>query len=114
MSDSILIACIILTAIFLVAFGISREPRGFRKVFQEFFRKNTPVDVNRNKVIDESLKHYGIIVAMFVLVLDVGLFVWGVTETARAKPLDLSPAERAKANEIRRLGGGGKFGKIVQ
>lgn len=104
---SIQIACIILTALFILTFGISREPRGWRRFFQSVFAKNTEFSVNRNKAIDESLKRNGIYIAMILLVLDVGLFVWGVTEPARMKQGKMTSEERAKLQELKRIGGGG-------
>ncbi|MDB6120409.1 MAG: hypothetical protein JWO08_4190, partial [Verrucomicrobiaceae bacterium] len=41
--------------------------------------------MNKNKVIDENLKTYGIIIAMVLLVADVSLFVWGMTYTDRMR-----------------------------
>ncbi len=105
MPIEIQIACIVLTALFFLAFGVAREPRGWRRLYQSTFGSGTDFSVNRNKVIDESLKRYGIAIAMTILVVDVGLFVWGVTYQARMKQNNMSAEERAKIEEIRRMGG---------
>lgn len=110
---SIQIACIILTALFFLAFGIAREPRGWRRLFQSMFARNAEFSVNRNKAIDEKLKRNGIVIAMILLVLDVGLFVWGITEPARLKQSSMTAEERAKAEELKRLGGGGLGNKTL-
>jgi len=102
------IACIILTALFFFAFSVAREPRGWRRLFQSMFMKGGDFSVNKNKIIDESLKKYGIWVAMFLLVTDVGLFVWGVTYPDRMKAALQTPEERDKLMEIRKtLGSSG-------
>ena len=106
------IACVILTALFFLAFGIAREPRGWRRLFQSMFAKSGEFSVNKNKAIDESLKRNGIVVAMIILVIDVGLFVWGITESARVKQNSLTPEERAKMEEIKRIGGSGFKQKV--
>ncbi len=96
------IACIILTALFFFAFSVAREPRGWRRLFQSLFSKSGDFSVNKNKIIDESLKKYGILVAMVLLVADVGLFVWGVTYSDRMKAAMQTPEERDKLTEIRK------------
>ena len=69
------IICIVLTALFVWAFVIAREPRQWRRLFQSVFSKGEQFSVNKNKVIDESLKSYGIVIAMALLVVDVYFFV---------------------------------------
>lgn len=101
------IACIILTALFFFAFSVAREPRGWRRLFQSMFVKSSDFSVNKNKVIDESLKKYGILVAMILLVADVSLFVWGVTYPDRMKAAQQTPEERDKLSEIRKNLGSG-------
>ena len=54
------IACVILTALFIWSFSIAREPRGWRRLFQSMFSKSETFSVNKNKVIDEALKRYGL------------------------------------------------------
>jgi hypothetical protein len=100
------IAFIILTALFLLAFSVAREPRGWRRLVQSAFGSKQEISVNKNKRLDETLKSYGIIVAMCFLVADVGVIVWGVTYKFRVDEGKMSAEERAKANEMRRLGGG--------
>lgn len=79
------IACVILTALFIWSFSVAREPRGWRRLFQSMFSKSETFSVNKNKVIDESLKKYGILIAMAILVADVTCFVMGVTHDKRSK-----------------------------
>jgi hypothetical protein len=79
------IAIIVLTALFLWTFSIAREPRGWRRLFQSMFSKSDNFSVNKNKVIDESLKRYGIFVAMAILVADVTCVVMMVTHPLRHK-----------------------------
>ena len=94
------IACVILTALFIWSFSIAREPRGWRRLFQSMFSKSESFSVNRNKVIDEALKRYGIVIAMVILVVDVSCFVLGVTYPFREKLRHLSPEQRESMNEI--------------
>jgi len=101
------IACIVLTALFFFAFSVAREPRGWRRLFQSMFATNTNFSVNRNKVIDESLKRYGIVIAMAILVVDVGLFVWGVTDRSRKSIENMSAEDIMKLNEIQKIHGAG-------
>ena len=99
------IACIVLTALFVWAFSIAREPRQWRRLYQATFSKGENFSVNRNKVIDETLKKYGIIVAMAFLVADVGFFVAGVTYRQRVHAKELSPEERNRLMEQNRIQG---------
>lgn len=94
------IACVILTALFIWSFSIAREPRGWRRLFQSVFSKSETFSVNKNKVIDEALKRYGIVVAMIILVVDVSCFVLGVTYPFREKLRNLSPEQRDHMMEI--------------
>jgi uncharacterized membrane protein AbrB (regulator of aidB expression) len=94
------IACVILTALFIWSFSIAREPRGWRRLFQSMFSKSEAFSVNKNKVIDEALKRYGIVVAMVILVADVSCFVLGVTARYREKMRHLTPEQRENMNEI--------------
>lgn len=94
------IGCVILTALFIWAFSIAREPRGWRRLFQSVFSKSETFSVNKNKVIDETLKRYGIVVAMIILVADVSCFVLGVTYRFREKLRNLSPEQRENMQEI--------------
>ena len=97
------IACIVLTALFVWSFSVAREPRGWRRLFQSFFSKSGDFSVNKNKVIDENLKKYGIIIAMIILVADVSCFVWGVTHRYRNSARNMSKQERDQLNEINRV-----------
>ena len=97
------IACVILTALFIWSFSIAREPRGWRRLFQSMFSKSESFSVNKNKVIDEALKRYGIVIAMCILVVDVSCFVLGVTYPFREKLRALSPEQRENMNEINKF-----------
>lgn len=97
------IACIVLTALFVWSFSVAREPRGWRRLFQSFFSKSGDFSVNKNKVIDENLKKYGIIIAMIILVADVSCFVWGVTYRYRTSAKQMTKDERDRLNEINRV-----------
>jgi hypothetical protein len=99
------IACIVLTALFIWAFSIAREPRGWRRLYQSMFSKGDDFSVNRNKAIDEQLKKYGIIVAMIILVADVSCFVLGVSYPHRMKRQQMSAEELFRMNEIKRIEG---------
>lgn len=99
------IICIVLTALFVWSFSVAREPRQWRRLFQAKFSKGRDVSVNRNKVIDECLKKYGIIVAMIILVADVGFFIWGATHRDRMNAEAMSPEERFRLSEQAKIQG---------
>ncbi len=99
------IICVILTALFIWSFSVAREPRGWRRLFQSIFAKSETFSVNKNKAIDESLKRYGIIVAMVILVVDVSCFVMGVTHPYRERAKILSRQQRDSLNEINKIQG---------
>lgn len=105
------IACVILTALFLWSFSIAREPRGWRRLFQSMFSKSETFSVNKNKVIDESLKKYGIIVAMVILVADVTCFVMGVTYPYRERARQVSRQQRENIDEIKKIQGSPDFSR---
>jgi hypothetical protein len=97
------IACIVLTALFVWSFSVAREPRGWRRLFHSFFSKSGEFSVNKNKIIDENLKKYGIVIAMVILVADVSCFVWGVTHRYRKSAQQMTKEERERLNEINRV-----------
>lgn len=99
------IGFILLTALFAVAFSISREPRQWRRFWQARIARVEEVSVNRNKYLDEQLKHYSILIAMAFLVLDVGVIVAGLTHKYRNTPSTLTEEQRLRVEEQRRLGG---------
>ena len=99
------IACIVLTALFFFSFSVAREPRGWRRLFQSMFATSADFSVNRNKVIDENLKRYGIFIAMAILVLDVSLFVWGVTYRNRMSMQNMTQEQMMRLNEIHKING---------
>jgi len=99
------VACIVLTALFVWSFSIAREPRQWRRLFQSMFSRSEEFSVNKNKVIDESLKKYGIVIAMVILVADVGCFVAGVTYRHRMQMKALSPEDWYRLNEQNKIEG---------
>lgn len=103
------IAVIVLTALFLWTFSIAREPRGWRRLFQSMFSKSENFSVNKNKVIDETLKRYGIFVAMAILVADVACVVLMVTHPLRHRYDGRDPREvqelLMQQNEMRKIDG---------
>ncbi|TLD70827.1 hypothetical protein FEM03_11000 [Phragmitibacter flavus] len=107
------IACIILTALFLLTFSIARNPRSWRRLYQA--KVQGPRDhfsVNRNKRIDEKLKRYGIIVAMVFLVADVSCFVLGFTYRHRADARELTPEEQSERQDLKRFKSGKSPGAL--
>lgn len=99
------IACVILTALFIWSFSVAREPRGWRRLFQSMFSKSETFSVNKNKVIDESLKKYGILIAMAILVADVTCFVMGVTHPFRERAKLQSRQQKESIQEINKIQG---------
>lgn len=97
------IACIVLTALFVWSFSIAREPRQWRRLYQSMFSKGEEFSVNKNKVIDESMKKYGIVVAMIILVADVACFVTGVTHKDRMRAKQMSPEDWYRINEQNKI-----------
>lgn len=97
------IICIILTALFVWSFMVAREPRQWRRLYQSKFGQAENFSVNRNKQIDESLKKYGIIIAMIFLVADVGVFLWGATYQSRMERDQLSREELLRLSELERI-----------
>ncbi len=112
------IACLILTALFFFAFSVAREPRGWRRLFQSMFSKSGEFSVNKNKVIDETLKKYGILIAMMILLADVSIFVWGLTEVQRKQEAETNNEERVRINEYNNLkansGGESRRGVLIK
>jgi hypothetical protein len=100
------IACIVLTALFVWSFSVAREPRQWRRLFQSTFSKAQEFSVNKNKVIDESLKKWGILIAMVFLVIDVACFVAGVTYSDRMQAQRMSADDWYHLDEQNKLQGG--------
>jgi hypothetical protein len=95
------IACIVLTALFLWTFMVARNPRQWRRLFQAIFCRADRFSINRNKVLDERITRYGIIVAMVIFVIDVGVFVAGMSHRSRiqANPV---PVEEWQGKSLQR------------
>ena len=101
------IACIILSALFIWTFAIARNPRSWRRLYQSKFCRPEDHSVNRNKMLDERIKRYGIIVAMAFLVADVSCVVMGVTTRIRNEDdRSMTKEERLRAIEAERIQGG--------
>ena len=79
------IACIILTALFVWAFIVARDPRKWRRWYQAMFSRADRFSINRNKVIDEKIAKYGIIIAVIIFVADAAIFVTGITHSSRMR-----------------------------
>lgn len=94
------IACIVLSGLFLWTFSIARDPRGWRRLFQAKFSRRDNFSVNKNKKIDETLKKWGITIAMMFLIADVTCFIFGLTYQIRNRQHDMTPEEKAKLLEI--------------
>ncbi len=99
------IACIVLTALFVLSFSISREPRQWRRLYQSLFQRDEPISVNKNKVIDEKLKTYGIAIAMVFLVADVAFFVAGITYRDRIERNQKTTEEWYRIQELNKVQG---------
>ena len=97
------IICVILIALFLWAFSISRDPRSWRRLYQTHFARNTEFSVNRNKRLDEEIKKYGIMVAMVFLVAGVTFFVLGLTYRYRVDQKPLTKEEQLRREDINRF-----------
>ncbi len=112
------IAVIVLTALFFFAFSVAREPRGWRRLFQSVFASSDGFSVNKNKVIDETLKKYGMVVAMLFLLADVGIVVLRVKQRTDSKLGRMDPEQMQKMIEIQKIqsqnGGGGARSSIAQ
>ncbi len=96
------IACIVFMGFFLWTFSIARDPRGWRRLYQTKFARKDEFSVNKNKRIDEAIKKWGILVAMFFLVIVVALFVSGITYSARSKKHILTEDERFHAIDVQK------------
>jgi hypothetical protein len=100
------IICIILTAFFLWTFSIARDPRGWRRLYQAKFAKKEDFSVNKNKKFDETIKKYGILIAMGFLVADVTFFVLGVTHKHRANQRPLTKEEQLQRSDMEKYKSG--------
>jgi hypothetical protein len=72
------ITCIVLTGLFLWSFVVARNPRQWRRLYQALFCRPDRFSINRNKVLDEKIARYAMIVAMAIFVLDAAVFVAGM------------------------------------
>jgi hypothetical protein len=97
------ITCIVLTGLFVLAFSITRDPRSWRRLYQTRIAKRDDFSVNKNKTIDEFIKKWGIIVAMFFLVLDVTVFIIGITKTTRLKSHTMTADEQLHVREYKKV-----------
>lgn len=97
------IACLILTALFVCAFNLSREPRSWRRLYQNTFTSSERVSVNKNKSVDAKLKVWGIRIAMLILIIDVAVFLFGITAPSRKRQNEMSTDDWNRVNEMKRL-----------
>ncbi len=100
------IGAVVLTALGFWLFCIARNPRGWRRLYQAKFCHPDEHSVNRNKRLDELIRRYGIILAMFVFMADVGCVLWGVTTQHRyLSDRPLTKEEQLRAQEAARIQG---------
>lgn len=99
------IICLALTLLFIFVFRIARAPRTWRRRFQSIFYPSTTFSVNQNRVIDRKVKNIGILVAMAILVANVTVFLIGVTSPGRKRFDNMTPEERYRVEEIKRIQG---------
>lgn len=59
--------------------------------------------MNKNKVIDENLKKYGIVVAMVLLVSTVICFVLGLSQYDRDKIRNSAPSDNIIRRDLNRI-----------
>lgn len=104
------IACIILTALFLLAFSVANNPRSWRRLYQAKLSKKEEISVNRNKKLDEDIKKRSMTIAMIILVIDVALFVTGVTYGYRSKQRDMSRDEAMRQLQVEQFKSGAPDG----
>jgi hypothetical protein len=97
------IACLILTALFVCAFNLSREPRSWRRLYQSTFTSADRISVNKNKSIDAKLKKMGIRIAMFILIVDVAVFLFGITAPSRKRQNEMNLDDWNRVNDMKRL-----------
>ncbi len=97
------IGCIILTGLFVLAFSITRDPRSWRRLYQTRIAKRDDFSVNKNKSIDEFIKKWGILVAMFFLVLAAAVFVIGITRSPRSKSHITTTDEQLHALDFKKV-----------
>lgn len=100
------ISWIVLVALILWAFAIAHRPRQWRRFYQSIFGSADEFSVNRNKVLDESVRRYAVLAAMGVVVVFVVSFVLGLTYQERHAP-SLTPEDEDRIIEQQRLGQGG-------
>jgi hypothetical protein len=97
------ILCVVLTGLFVLCFNVARDPRKWRRFYQAHFNKPEEISVNRNKAMDESLRKYGILVAMALLLADVGVFVSMLTRSTRIKAAQMSQEAWQRLDEHKRI-----------
>jgi hypothetical protein len=97
------IATLVLGALFILAFSVARDPRGWRRLYQSKFTRKEEFSVNRNKRIDEGIKKYGISVSMIFLVGAVTCFLLGVTYERRHSNRPMSQAEKFMQEDKERI-----------
>ncbi|MDZ4287710.1 MAG: hypothetical protein U0984_07120, partial [Prosthecobacter sp.] len=90
---------------FLWIFLIAREPRQWRRLYQAMFSQADRFSVNRNKVLDESVKKYAIIVAMVILVADAAIFVLGISHWKRIEAISVPVQDWQGVKEPKKFNG---------
>jgi hypothetical protein len=98
------IAFVVFAALFLWAFTIARDPRGWRRLYQAKFERHEEFSVNRNKRLDEVIKKRCIPIAMIFLTAAVGAFILGITHRHRHTPqTPMTQEDKFRAADTRRI-----------
>lgn len=87
------LGCLMLTALVVWGVSVCRDPRGWRRLYQVTFLPTKPISINRNKVMDESLKKWAILATTFLILADLACMTMGVavaSQTARRLQLEAS------------------------
>lgn len=98
------VACIVLTGLFLWAFSVARDPRGWRRLYQMKFGRRDDFSVNKNKRIDETIRKWGVVATVFFLVIGVAALVGGITSAARSKKQNRTEDEPFHAIDVQKAG----------
>jgi hypothetical protein len=98
-----IIACVILSALFFFAYGVAREPRNWRRLYQHYRHSAEPHNVNKNKALDERIGRQASVVAVVILVIDILVLLGGVGYAAYERYQNIDEDTRARQEEVRKL-----------
>ena len=102
------ISFVLFMALFLWAFSIARDPRGWRRLYQAKFEREQEFSVNRNKRLDEVIKKRCIPIAMIFLTAAVGVFILGITHRYRNTPTSEEKVDKFRKEDTQRVLQGAK------